>query len=105
MKINVELSEEDIAQKCKMVALNEVKAQVEKAFDTGYDWKGDGYERVRQEVSDHIAKMDLRPIIERVVEQRAEVIVRERVDKMLAKALDAELKKRETMAKQGGLAL
>lgn len=94
MRVTIDLNDEVLSQQAKGAALEAARAQVTELFERHYERKGDGYVAVENAVAEALGRLPLAEMVDRIVHERAEVIVRERLDARLAKLVDREVKAR-----------
>lgn len=104
MRIEIELDDDDVRAAAIEAARQAVRAEVEEQFRSSYRFEelGPGARRCVEAVRERVAQIDLAPVIDEVIGQRLVAVVRERIDSIIAKAVDKELKLRAG-AKPGGL--
>lgn len=94
MRLTIELPDEGLTERARVAAQDAVRDEVAKLFGHDYHRKGDGYLAVEAAVADGLSRVDLAAIVDRIIAERAEVVVRERIEARLAKLVDVELKAR-----------
>lgn len=96
MRIEIELDDDDVRAAAIEAARQAVRAEVEEQFRSSYRFEdlGPGARRCVEAVRERVEQLDLAPVIDEVIGKRLTAVVRERIDSIITKAVDKELKLR-----------
>lgn len=102
MKFEVQINGDVVQEKITTAAEQAVHEAVEATFSAGNAWThaGDAYKALKQTIAGVIANTNLTPMVERVVNEVAEKVIRVELERRVAK----EIKKMDTATLQALLA-
>lgn len=95
MELRLTLEDGVISRAVEEAATKTVRALVGDQFESSYKGKGEGLVAVEEAVRSAVMGLDLRTMVNTAILERLPLVVRERVDKAVAREVDAELKRRQ----------